>query len=175
MGFLDLLKGLLPKTPEWDSGSVRHQLLTLRLPTGWQFTRVYPNEFSATGPGGTSLRVTFLPLNKWWSDVTEHLRPHETFSARDEILEVSGKIFKSEPKEGKGPDGILWLEASDFQDNKMRLQIGVVNAKPRDPALANRAVLVHVTCTVPATSTGQGFSAERFDAVRAVVRAAEWN
>src|SRR6185503_1262181 len=61
MGFLDVLKKLVPKSEPmpWDPQSVRHGLFTLRLPEGWRFSGADWSGGEAIGPAGQMVRFYF--------------------------------------------------------------------------------------------------------------------
>ena len=175
MGILDALKKLFPSepAPPWDPQCVRDTMLTIRLPLGWRFTKVEPRQFAATGPGCSLSFVYFGGLNAGTSKDPRYLKPQEAGANRSDILKLVRMIFKVDPKEIQGPDGVMWLEAADDQGKNKRLQIALLNTRPRDPSIVGVPIL-HVTCTVPSTAAGD-VSSQRFEVVRSVLRTAEWN
>ena len=72
MGILDTLKKLLPKVlppPPFEPQCARDTYLTIRLPTGWQFTHAEGGggggytRFVAAGPGGCSAEFRILHMH----------------------------------------------------------------------------------------------------------------
>ena len=90
------------------------------------------------------------------------------------IVQFVRRLFKSDVKEMKGPEGLLWLEAEDVLGQNRRLQIGVLNTRLRNPELVFSPFL-YVIYTMPAASAGGSFGAERLEALRSAVRGVEWN
>lgn len=155
--------------PTWDPQCLRHKLVTIRLPTGWRFTQVEQLEFAATGPDCT---VSFRFIVGFPSVEVRNFRPEEVEANRSQASKLVRAIFNADAKEMQGPEGFLWLEAVDAQRKSKRLQIALLNTKPR-PAFAD-AFILHVTCAVPSV-TPADVSSQRFDVVRSVLRAAEWS
>jgi hypothetical protein len=182
MGILDVLSkrildvltkrlwGKPEYVPVWDPQCVRHKLLTLRLPTGWRFTQVEQMEFAASGPDCT---VSFRFVIQTPMGIHRVFTPEDVRAAsRSQVMSVVRAIFNSDAKEVQAPEGFLWFEAVDTQGKNKRLQIALLNTKPRS-AFAGVFVF-HVTCSVPSTAMGD-LTAQRFEAVRWTLRAAEWS
>ena len=174
MGILDLLKKLMPEgepPPAMEPQCVRHKYLTIRLPVGWRFLSADPRKFEASGPGGASAEF-------YISHVYEGrrlMKAEEVEQRREEIRKIHRMLLGSNSaQEEVLPGGALWMEAGDTQGESQRLQIVVLNPKPRAAEIPSPPS-VHVICKMPGASAGGGFSAERFEALRAAVRSLEWN
>lgn len=175
MGILDLLKKLVPEGepfPAMEPRCVRHKYLTIRLPVGWQFLSADPRKFEASGPGGALAEFYVSHIS---TGPRRLLKAEEVEQRREEIRKIQRMLVggKSAHEEVL-PGGVLWMEAGDTQGENHRLQIALLNPKPRAAEIPSPPS-VHVICTMPGASAGAGFSAERFEALRAAVRSLEWN
>jgi len=158
--------------PTWDPQCIRHKLVTIRLPAGWQFTKVEQLEFTATGPDCT-VSFRFVVAS---GRGTRAPRPEELAAKPGDAAKLVSFIFNAEAKEVARPEGFLWLEAVDVSRKNKRLQIALVNTKPRAEFAGYFSAglfVFHVTCVVPSTASDE-VSFRRFDSIRSILRAAEW-
>jgi len=179
MGILDWLKEQLHPPSDvlaMEPQCLRHRVLTVRLPVGWQFTRADSWRFTATGPGGCSAEFTLRRIVSGGTAENQiHMKANEVEGHRQEIIQMlRDQFLKGDVKEMKAPEGVLWLEQSDVEGQNSRLLIAILNSKPRDPEIGPPPI-IHIVCTAPGGAAGGGFTAERFDALRSAMRSAEWN
>jgi hypothetical protein len=181
MGLINWLKKYFPDPPSdvlsMEPQCLRHRVLTVRLPTGWQFTHADSWRFSATGPDGCSVQCDFRRVITGGTDLHNYtyMKAEEIGRQRQELIQTLQKyVLGGSANEVKAPDNILWLERSDVEGQRARLQIAVLNSALRDREIGPPPVL-HIVCTAPSGSSGGAFSADRFNALRSAVRSAEWN
>jgi len=179
MGLSDWFKKLF-EPPNFVSKEephcLRHYVLTLRLPAGWQFTVPSSDQFTATGPGGCSASCVF---GRVWTSGTQdnpsYMSAKEMRGRRPEFIKLLQNWFKGGGAvEVKSADNILWLERSKADAQSALLEMAIVNYAPRDPVLDPPWVL-RIDCTAPAGAGGGTFVADRFDALRTALQSAEWN
>ena len=175
MGVIDFLKKMFPpgKNPliSMEPQCVRYEWLTLRLPAGWRFTEADGRGFKASGPGGCVVdghlaRVTLG---------SEKIRTADFEKKRKVVVQFLHKYVLEGKSRGETilPTGEIWMEATDTRGRDKRLRIALFNPKPRNAEWIPPTL--QVTCTMPASSAGDSFSAERFQALRDALVSAEWN
>lgn len=177
MGVLDFLKKLFPPGDgnpllAMEPQCVRYKYLTLRLPTGWRFTNADGRSFTASGPGGCAVEFFLAGIN---APGGGGVKAEEFENKRKDIVRLMGKYFLESKSAGETilPTGVLWMEATDIQGPNQRLRIALLNPRPRNQEWV--PPMLQVTCTMPGVSAGEGFGAERFEALRSALRSAEWN
>jgi hypothetical protein len=153
VGLIDWLKERFAAPPSdvlsMEPQCLRHRVLTLRLPAGWQFTHADSFRFSATGPGGCSVKSEFRRLITGGTDVHNfvYMESEEVDKRREEIIRfVEEWNLGGKANAVKAPEGILWIERSDVEGQNARLQIAVLNFKLRDPNIGPPPML-HIVIT----------------------------
>ena len=175
MGLSAFLKKLFPpgENPlrSMEPQCIQYRWVTVRLPLGWQFTKAEGLSFTASGPG--PCEATFF-----LAAVNSGRRPFmaaDFEKERKKLITLMG-TYALEGKAGPEtvlPNGVVWMEATDTHKGSPRLRVALVNPRPRNEDRI--PPMLQVTCTMPAGSTAGGLTAERFEALRAALRSAEWN
>ena len=176
MGIADFLKKLFPpgKNPllALEPQCLRHVFLTLRLPQGWQFTGHNDSRmFKATGPGGAAAELSIAPA------FNQRVEAKNAEQNRAQFVKVMrDHVFKGrKPSEEVLSTGVLWMEAKDVQGGNERLEVVLFHPQSRSPERLGQPTRLQITCTLPQGSADAAFRAERFEALRAALRAVEWN
>lgn len=169
MGILDALKKLIPKgepPPVMEPQCVRHRFLTVRLPTGWQFTQADERVFAASGPGGCLVQFLLAAINMRGGAKASEFEEH-----RKDIVRLVRDYFleSKSAEETIMPTGVMWMEATDVHAKDRRLRIVLLNTRPRNHDWL--PPMLQVTCTMPGGSTTD----KRFEELRAALRSVEWN
>jgi len=176
MGFLDVLKKLVPKSEPmpWDAQSVRHELFTLRLPEGWRFTQADWMRAEAAGPANQAATFYYSARSELAPET-----PQDIEKARPKLLELLGMLvkhdarFKAMPTQTVLPNGMLWTEASEVQGAAQQFVVYTLNPQPQRAGRPALVVQVSLRTSVPVSSGALG--AERLETLRSVVRNVEWN
>jgi len=175
---LDFLKKLFPPAEKpknpllgMEPDCVRYEWLTLRLPTGWRFTEADGYYCKASGPGGCSFDIFFSRIGS--EDYGAKAVKFEKHGK--ELLEMTSRSFLEVESAAATtlPTGVLWMEATATAGKVDRLRIALINPKPRNSELLPPILMLN--CTLPAGTAASPFGAERLEALRAALRAAEWN
>ena len=154
MGFLDKIKGMLPKAAPpiaFEPTVVRHPYATVSLPPGWRFTRSEMVQVWAEGPQGCSAELQFVAVNT--------AKGRKLDAMRGELVKLLRFIIK-DGQDSVLPGDILWMESA--------LKAAALNPLPRDPI--RTPVIVHVSCAVPKNA-----DARDIEPLKAALRAAQWN
>lgn len=171
MGIFDSLKkALAPEEPPFrgmEPQCVRYGWFTMDLPAGWQFTQADNRRFAVSGPGSCYVEVEFMhPRGFSMSAFDKH---------RETMLQIMRRSVQSpSAKEKHLMTGVMWVEATDVQENAQRQRIALFNSRPRNPEDHPPPVLT-VTCTLPGTSAGAAFDAERTEPFCEALRSIKWN
>ncbi|MEA3193695.1 MAG: hypothetical protein QOD26_2028 [Betaproteobacteria bacterium] len=164
MGFLDALKKLIPENkPPFtvEPQCLKDMFVTLLAPTGWQISHVDNYNFRISGPGGCTAEFFITRINgKVDTAQVERNRAAISKVQRDFVL-------KGDVQESVLPNGVLWME----QVGKEGLHVVAFNLKPRIPGLTTLPG-IDLNCKMPA---GAPFRAERLEALRGMLRSAQWN
>jgi hypothetical protein len=164
MGFLDALKKLIPENkPPFtvEPQCLRDVVVTIRAPAGWQISHVGNYSFRVSGPGGCSAELSIARTNQ----VVDRTQLEKNRAAVAKL--VRGYILKGKVEETLLPGGVLWMESSESD----ALHVVAFNLQPRSPEIRTLPS-VDLKCKLPVDAP---FRAERLEALRGMLRSAEWN
>jgi hypothetical protein len=174
MGFLDVLKKLVPKSEPLDPHTLRHELFTLRLPEGWRFTADHGRSATAMGPANQAVTFYFN-----WGAEGIPTTAQEIERRRPEMLKLLGTLvkadarFKATPVQNVLANGVLWIEASEVQGADQQFVVYTANPQPERPQRPAMLIQISLRTSVPVSSGALG--AERLETLRGVLRKVEWN
>lgn len=144
---------------------VRYEWFTMRLPSGWQFTRADNRGFALSGPDASSAEIVFVFVRGVKAaDLDKH---------RSAVLEIMRRCLGGETaQEQNRRPGLLWMEAGDAANAQLR--IALLNARPRDPEALLPPVL-DVTLATPAAGPAVNPAAGAAAQFRDVLLDVQWN
>ena len=164
MGLLDALKKLIPENkPPFtvEPQCLTDAVVTIRAPAGWQISHVDNYNFRVSGPGGCTAELFITRTNQ----VLDRTQVEKNRVALSKL--VRGYILKGKAEETLLPGGVLWFESTEGE----MLHIVAFNLQPRSPEIRTSPG-VDLKCKLP---ENEPFRAERCEALRGMLRSAEWH